>query len=175
MAVLQFGCPFCGAVSEVDARQAGQQTICPACDNVLLVPHAQDEAATGVEEVSVEELRRSVPTSKRKGTKSKLWQTDPDTAAAVTNPAIDADLPQPVAMPSKPARAQSASTAGANEVVDLWTVDTPVPENRSGGRAERVMRDERVRRRAISNEVMLIGSIVILVLALGALLYLSKR
>ncbi|HVU86047.1 MAG TPA: hypothetical protein VHD36_01920 [Pirellulales bacterium] len=174
MAVLQFGCPFCGAVSEVDASQAGQQTICPACDNVLLVPQAPDDTATGVEEVSVEELRRSVPTGKRKGTRTKLWQTTPETEAAGKSSAIDADLPQPAAMPTT--STQSRSPSGANEVVDLFSqADAITPDDRSGRRAERVLHDERVRRRAISNAVMLVGSIVILVAALGVLLYLSKR
>jgi uncharacterized Zn finger protein (UPF0148 family) len=176
VAVLQFGCPFCGAVSEVDASQAGQQTICPACENLLLVPQAQDEAATGVEEVSIEELRRSLPTGPRKSSKTKLWQTAPDAGTAGKTPAIDADLPQPVAMPTKAAPTPATSTARTNDVVDLsWATDPIDTEDRAGGRAERVMRDERVRRRTISNAVMLVGSIVILVLALGALLYLSKR
>ena len=74
MPALQFGCPFCGAVSEVDASQAGQETVCPACDNVLMVPQAADSPAVGVEIVPVEELHRPASSSKPKVAKNKLWQ-----------------------------------------------------------------------------------------------------
>ncbi len=39
MAVIEFGCPRCGATSQAPAELAGQQVICPGCRSVLVAPH----------------------------------------------------------------------------------------------------------------------------------------
>jgi hypothetical protein len=171
---LQFGCPFCGAVSEVDASQAGQETVCPACDNVLLVPQAADSPATGVEIVPVEELHHPARTGKPKPTKNKLWQKRSAAAEAQSLP-VEADLPQQVI--TRPAvDPLSPKSLPRSDVVDLSS------DGEGSGfgpdvshRAERVVRDERERRRAISNAVMLVGSIAILIGALAGLMWLSGK
>lgn len=176
MAVLQFGCPYCGAIAEVDADQAGQETVCPACNNAVVVPQSA-AADTGVEVVSLEELRRSVPASKPKAAKNKLWQKAPDASSRTPEVSpLDAELPQPVShAPSAKSPLTEPQPTGA-EVVDLSLVgdETPVPAS-INHRAERVLRDQRLRRREISNAVMLVGSFAILLGALVGLLWLSSR
>ncbi len=174
MPALQFGCPFCGAVSEVDASQAGQETVCPACDNVLLVPQAADAPATGVEIVPVEELHAPVRPSKPKVAKNKLWQKHTGAAETKSSP-VEADLPQQV-ITSPAVDPLAPKSLPRSDVVDLSSDDEEAgfgPD--ASRRAERVVRDERQRRRAISNAVMLVGSIVILISAMAGLMWLSKK
>ena len=40
MSAMQFNCPFCSGLFEVDAELAGQQVTCPSCAGVVLVPAA---------------------------------------------------------------------------------------------------------------------------------------
>jgi hypothetical protein len=173
----QFGCPFCGAVSEVDASQAGQETVCPACENVLLVPVAEDAPAVGVEIVSVEELKRSLPLSKPKAAKTKLWQKAPNTSSDAGSTSVEADLPQPIApKPKSDPLAAKPRAQTANEVVDISLAgDASATEMSFSERADRIVRDQRRQRREISNAVMLVGSIVILIGALAGLMWLSAR
>jgi len=42
MPAIQFGCPYCTAVSQIDAAMAGQQVQCPACQEPLVVPGELD-------------------------------------------------------------------------------------------------------------------------------------
>jgi hypothetical protein len=174
---LQFGCPFCGAVSEVDASQAGQETVCPACENVLLVPVAEDAPAVGVEIVSVEELKRSLPSSKPKAAKTKLWQKAPNTGSSDGgSTSVEADLPQPIA-PKPKSDPMAAPRRHSNiDVVDLSLEgNAPAADDSFSERADRIVRGQRRQRRAISNAVMLVGSIMILIGALAGLMWLSGR
>ena len=80
MSVIQFGCPFCGAVSEVDADRVGQETSCPACASVLVVPQAEPAAPDwqvfeAVDDPAAEGAATTKAGSRRN--KPKLWQTSP--------------------------------------------------------------------------------------------------
>lgn len=35
---IQFGCPNCGAVAQVESEMAGGQVLCPSCSATLIVP-----------------------------------------------------------------------------------------------------------------------------------------
>jgi hypothetical protein len=179
--VVQFGCPFCGAVAEVDAGLAGQETVCPACECVLIVPHPEaapldggDSAPTAPREHSAPDAAAGSP--KAKSAKAKLWQ-------AASRPAAGADAtrsqsvtglpaaPDLLAEPEEPA--DPFSPFGGP--LDNIAASSPLARTRYGRSASDIARQERERRRFWSNAVMLVGSVTILCLALAVLMYLTGK
>ena len=115
-----------------------------------------------------------VPPSKPKVAKNKLWQKHTGAAETKSSP-VEADLPQQV-ITSPAVDPLAPKSLPRSDVVDLSSDDEEAgfgPD--ASRRAERVVRDERQRRRAISNAVMLVGSIVILISAMAGLMWLSKK
>jgi hypothetical protein len=43
MPAMQFACPLCAGLFEVDSDLVGQQVICPTCEGLVLVPEVDDE------------------------------------------------------------------------------------------------------------------------------------
>lgn len=41
---IQFGCPRCGAIAQIDASMAGRQSVCPGCGVPVIVPFAPPSA-----------------------------------------------------------------------------------------------------------------------------------
>ncbi|HEY1599584.1 MAG TPA: hypothetical protein VGG64_08285 [Pirellulales bacterium] len=186
MSVIQFGCPFCGAVSEVEAGWAGQETSCPACASVLIVPHAEP-VVTDMLGVSPFEPPTPAPAPTKKARprsgKPKLWQAAPrPDAASDTESLRSSELPQPLTAPEPQGQIHplAAPVPQENLVVDLSSVSSPDDQGPLGGvsyqrRASKVAREERQRRRTVSNAIMLIGSMIVLFAALAGLMYLTGK
>jgi hypothetical protein len=186
VSVIQFGCPFCGAVSEVEVGREGQETSCPACASVLVVPHAEP-AIRDVPGVSPFEESAPAPASTKKSRpqsgKPKLWQPAkrPD-ASAGSESLLSSELPQPLA-PPEPQDDMSPLAAPApreNLIVDLSSTSSLDDDGPLGGvsyrrPASKVAREERQRRRTVSNAIMLIGSMIVLFAALAGLMYLTGK
>jgi hypothetical protein len=175
---IQFGCPFCGAVAEVDVDCAGQEIHCPACEGPLVVP--QPENPGPIEETPPSRQpskKTAAPKTAGKPTKPKLWQTAsrPDgRAPAAPSP----ELPQPVA-PHGPEQDEdlisrlSPQDDPLRSLSDASLVDfdEPTAARPYGRRGSTLAREELARRRFVSNMVMLAASIVILFGVLAGLMY----
>ena len=175
---LRFGCPFCGAVSEVDADQAGAEVACPACGGALVVPQAQEAAAELPSDVSfldsakVETIRNSLAGGQPRAAKAKLWQKPAGIATGDRElPPSAPELPQPLS----PALHKPLSQTAGSQVVDLSSAANEDGYGESvSPRVEGLVRHARQQRRVVSNAVMLVGSIAILIGALLGLMALGR-
>ncbi len=174
MSAIQFGCPFCGALAEVDADMAGLETACPACESVLVVPMPADAAP----DRTTASARSNAATSPEKKpaprpAKAKLWQTIARPGSGETTQA------PPAATDQRPPQ---------SEPVDLEEIYRDLSGGESAGplagrqaearyvRSTReIARAEAVRRRAWVNGAMLVVSMTLLVAALAVLMYLTSK
>jgi hypothetical protein len=180
VSVIQFGCPFCGAVAEVDADQAGQETVCPACESPLVVPEPESPTLDGddagpLADPPTKKAARPKPSAPR--SKPKLWQAPPPPEASGASGVPSPELPQPVTprAPDPDADLFAASPlddplGGLAEASPLG-FEEPVTGAPYSRRASEIARQELERRRFWSNVVMLAASIIILFGVLGGLMY----
>ena len=184
MSVIQFGCPFCGAVAEVDAGLAGQETACPACECVLLIPRPELPSVDLTTETSFPGATSpSAARDKRppRQAKSKLWQTAPRAASGESESGSSSELP-PLLLPNTtegddhPFASQRAADDPLGSMPNAGSLDptagfAEVPRDRR----TRMSREEFQRRRAWSNAIMLAVSMLILFAALAGLMYLTGK
>jgi hypothetical protein len=178
---IQFGCPFCGAVAEVDASLAGLETVCPACESVLVVPQPETMPLAGGDPAPLapsEEPASIAPAGSppAKSGKVKLWQTSPrpGTGGGTTPPQPPAPLSLAPDLLAEPEESTDPLSPFGGPL-DNIAASSPLIRTRYGRSANDIARQERERRRFWSNAIMLVGSVTILCVALAVLMYLTGK
>jgi hypothetical protein len=181
VSVIQFGCPFCGAVAEVDADRAGEETVCPACECLLVIPVPESPAPDAAAAEPLAEppaTKQTSPKPSAQRSKPKLWQTSSRPEATGAAASSSPELPQPFAPQSSKRDAEllPASAPLVDPLSDFpgaspLDLDEPAAGKPYGRRATAIAREELQRRRFWSNVIMLVGSIIILFGVLAGLMY----
>lgn len=187
MASIQFGCPLCGAIAQIDGSMAGRQTNCPGCGAGVLVPAGQSTAA-GPPPIIERPPRPGpplppVPSGTMAGQPPVVSGPPPVAVsrpppAAGPPPAIEpppAVEPEGADVPTAPGRppdsAAAPGTPAPVEPADGSSRRTQSPAH--PGAVRRLTPEERALRRFRRNIVMASLGLAILMIALAVLLRLS--
>ncbi|MBI2824277.1 MAG: hypothetical protein HYX69_06285 [Planctomycetia bacterium] len=183
MAAIQFACPMCGAVAEVDASLAGAEAACPACQCVLVVPAAPVELPSELPSDSASSSAGRTDLRPKSG-KPRLWSRPGGEASSRSKSRTPPPLPESIAQPGigEPPPEDQAAQPSPATVVDLAdiSIDAPLYGRAGIGARGRTAgglgsAEDRAQKRVWANAIMFATAATIVLAALAALVYLTGR